>query len=158
MITRQFSVIIIAIVASSCLRCQPEYYVPTQDEVRERFASFIVTDAFNLQPRYKNPDVDSMIATYCVPRPLPIVFADIEHQVEGGWKIKEKSATRLSFWNYTAVAAVRRYEIVEVRASGSRCVTLAWLEADGVTPETYEGSSVRRWSQREFWPHVDRIS
>jgi hypothetical protein len=148
----------VLIVAVSCMQCQPEYYVPTQQEVRERLAPFIVPDASNVQPRYKNPDVDSMIATYCFPRSTRQVFADIERRSGADWTLRAQTLTRLSFDRYTDGGEVKRYEIVEVRASGPQCVTLAWLEADGVTPETYERSSVRQWSRREFWPHVDRFA
>jgi hypothetical protein len=144
--------------AGNTLHCTPEYYVPTVAEVRERFASFIVADAIDLQPRYKNPDVDSMIATYCVSRSLAQVFSDLEQLTRSDWTIREKSPHRMRFDRYTSIGVVRRYETVEVRGAGPRCLTLAWLEADGVTPQTYADSSIRRWSEREFWPHVDQIA
>jgi hypothetical protein len=138
------------------LRCDEETIVPSPEITRAQFAPFILPQAVDLRGRSMTSDVESMIATYCLPGPTAPALDAVERQAaSGGWTVIQRRADRARF----GAVFPDGYEIAEVRVAGSRCFTLAWLRVGGDHPAADpDATDTGEWARRWLWPDVDRVT
>lgn len=139
------------------MTCEPAYYIPTDAEVRQRFATFITTDAIKIRPILKDSDVDTMIASYCVKgSSAESMVVIMSTAIDRRWKLTERSPERLAFEKCKIEGTHQVCEVAEVRRANDHCLVLAWVTAHDATPGQFARSGTARWARREFWPYVDR--
>lgn len=136
-----------------CLGCNDATFVPTEADVRHRFAEFIPSDASRVGGVVRYNDIDAMLAWYCAPpSPHHLDVAD-RTAVAKGWSIERKES---AFRRYVRFAKPS-YEVVQIRSASNGCTALAWVQADGETPETFPDSPQGKWAAG-FMVQSDELS
>jgi hypothetical protein len=124
-------------------------YEPSVHDVRVRLGGFVVPQATGLRPLYANGDVDSVVATYCVPPPLqPVIDTMIRDARQDGWQYMDEGGGHLVFDR----AGRSRYERVDVRIPArSPCLALSFLQTDAKDASAFGRSSEGDWARSELW-------
>lgn len=150
-VTRRTSAVALVVMAATACELASDGFIPSEADVRRRFADVTGVAAMEVHPVYRYSDFDAMLAVVC-PRP-PHTLSELAQKARR-WTIAEVRPDAVLLARQTASG----YELVKLLRAREGCIAMAWLQADGVDAGSFHSSGEARFAREVVWPRLEEVA